>query len=150
MLAVTVHLTPDKSFFPLLIIFVIVLVALHFLVFRPLLRLIDRRHEVTAGEEERAKGLESASAGYEVEIRREFEELKKRGTVIREGLRSEAEKTARELIERARRDREAILARGAEKHDEEKRQAASQIASDVPRLRELIVSKIMMEGGGDE
>ena len=150
MYAATIHLMPDKSLFPLIIIFVIVLVALHLCVFRPLLRLIDRRRGVTIGEEERAKQIEGASDGHEAEIRYELDMLRTRGTKIREGLRGEAEEKSRELLERARKDREEILARGAEEYEKVKRSASESIESDMPRLKDLIVSKIMMEGGEDE
>ena len=122
-------LLPDFTFFYQLAVFLLLFVVLNFLLFKPLLRMFERREQGVRGPEERAGSLrdqmEEMKAGYDKRIGDALAEAER----IRTELVREANAGEREILGSARAEMESTFD-----------QARRQIAQDKDRALECLRS----------
>ena len=138
MLATSVNLMPDYTLLPLLGIFLIVLAVLHFLVFRPILRLIDARKAATEGELAHAREMDGMSDTLDEMVRHQLEEARARGAEKRQELRQEAEASARDILDKARRETAEYNARNEEERKRMRDEMEAEMESRVSDISQMI------------
>lgn len=136
MLAADINIIPDKTFFVLVGIFLFTATVLHWGVFHPLMRLLERRRAVTEGENERAHQIERAADGHDAEIHHELEMLKSEGAAIREHLREDGYREAQRITEDAKQACEQRTAAGYRHREKLHRAISSDLAGHLPELVE--------------
>lgn len=102
MLAAEVQLTPDKTFFVQLAIFLVVLVALNHFVFKPVLRVIRLRREKTKGELAKIEALTKETEKLVKEYEDKIHEARKEAFQMKETIRREGEAQGQKIIQEAR------------------------------------------------
>lgn len=104
-----IDLMPNITFFVQLGVFLVTLLILHLLVFRPILRIIDRRQALTEGAQEEAQVLDSKTEGMVEEYQCKVKEARGEGLVVKDKLAKEGEGQAKEILAKARGKLEASL-----------------------------------------
>lgn len=137
-----IHLLPDKSSFVQLGTFFAVLIALKFLVFNPLIKIIKARKDRTEKLLAEANALEGrireASLEYNEGLTRAKDEASKKADMIKSlGLKEEAAIKAK-----AREESMALINDAREKIEITKSKAMVDLRKDIPLIAEEIVKKI--------
>ena len=102
MLAVEVQLFPDKTFFIQLILFLTVLFVLHFLVFRPILKILRYRFEKTEGDRKRIESLTQKTEALISQYEGRMKSAKKEAQILKETIRKEGMEQASRMIQDAK------------------------------------------------
>jgi F-type H+-transporting ATPase subunit b len=116
---------------------------MHFLIFRPVLRLIARRKAVTEGYRTRAEQLtaetEQLMARYEAKLKTAREE----GLGVKGKLTKEGEEAARALMEKAHQEVEHQLSKNRQELQAESKQAQLTLRNLPRRLSQAIAEKLL-------
>ena len=132
----------DRSLFVQLAIFLVTVVSLNFLVFKPLFRVRDLRRERTAGMRERAAGLRGQATEHQVEYDRLYATIVGEGTEAKKAAREKARKQEHELLDQAKVEAEARRSKGAEALAAEQAEAERVLAAEAAALRGFLVQKV--------
>ncbi|PIR18162.1 MAG: hypothetical protein COV46_01150 [Deltaproteobacteria bacterium CG11_big_fil_rev_8_21_14_0_20_49_13] len=137
-----IHLLPDKTSFIQLGTFLAVLVALKFLIFNPLIKIIKARKDRTEKLLAEAKALESrireASLEYNEGLTKAKDEASKKADKIKAlGLKEEAAIKAK-----AREESMGLINAAREKIEATKNKAMVDLRKDIPLIAEEIIKKI--------
>lgn len=152
MLAFTIHinLIPDKTIVPLLAIFLCVVVMLTFFVFRPVLRILDLRHDKTSKQLERAHEIDQAADEMDALMREGIARVRSYGATVRNELRLEAERQASGMLEASWKSREKIIAQGRRDIERRREYMSSSLEEQVSEVSALIVKHATMAKGEAE
>ncbi len=134
----------DKVWFIVqLVNFLVLIIILNYLLYRPMLRLFDQRKESTEGAIEEAKRLEEKTKEQLALYNKELSEARDRAKEIYNSLRQEGLQQQKALIEQAHEEamREINEAREALKKESEK--VRSQLAEQVRQFADEIVNKMV-------
>lgn len=138
-----IDLMPNMTFFVQLGIFLITLSFLHLLIFRPVLRLIAKRKEVTDGYRSRAEQLgtqtEEMVGRYEASLKSAREE----GLALKGKLTKEGEEAARKLMDDARRKVEHQLGQNRQALQAESKEAQLTLRKYSRQLSQTIAEKLL-------
>lgn len=99
-------LFPDKTLAFQLAIFIFTFLALHALVFKPVLRILERRRDLTVKVEAEAGELNVQAAELLQSCQHQIEAAREKGIALKEALRKEGEKQAEQLLLQARHESE--------------------------------------------
>jgi len=99
MLAVEVQLFPDKTFFVQLVLFLTVLFGLHFLVFRPVLKILRYRFEKTEGDRKRIESLTQKTEVLIQQYESKMQTAKKEAQGLKEIIRKEGVEQSSRMIQ---------------------------------------------------
>jgi F-type H+-transporting ATPase subunit b len=138
LLATSVQMMPDISVVWLLGIFLCAVALLTFFVFRPVLRIIDRRKDLTDGVVDRSQDIENAARELDAHMEEGFEKTRAEGTELRLQLRSEAEQSALAMVEEGQVERDLILARARDDQARLRTAMSIELASGADELAGLI------------
>jgi F-type H+-transporting ATPase subunit b len=138
-----IDLMPNVTFFVQLGIFLVTLVFMHLLIFRPVLRLIARRKQLTEGYRERAEQLgaqtESLVGRYEAQLKAAREE----GLALKGKLTKEGEAAARASLDDARHKVEQQLQQNRQVLQAESKQAQLTLRNYARRLSQAMAEKLL-------
>ncbi|MDH5675027.1 MAG: ATP synthase F0 subunit B [Myxococcales bacterium] len=133
----------DGSFFVQMGVFFIAFLILRGLVFQPVMGLFDAREAAMGGSRDQADQMERDAdekrAHFEGELRKVSEQAGKE----RDRLRTDAQKLARELTEKARRENAATLSSAKAQLDLEAKEARDKAQEQVPGLAREIAEKLL-------
>lgn len=104
-----IDLLPNKTLLPQLLIFLSVFFFMNFLVFQPVLRLLQRRKELTQGATREAEELNAKTETLVQDYTQKLEEAHQQGLSLKEKFKKEGEAQAGEIIGQARQEMEAAL-----------------------------------------
>jgi F-type H+-transporting ATPase subunit b len=138
-----IDLMPNATFFVQLGIFLFTLTCMHLLIFRPVLRLMAKRKEVTEGYRHRAEDLDSQTeqmvAHYEAKLKSAREE----GLALKGKLTKEGEEAARALLDQARQGVEQELAKNRQALQAEAKEAQLTLRKYSRQLSVAIAEKLL-------
>jgi F-type H+-transporting ATPase subunit b len=109
----------DQSLLIQIVNFIIFLLIVNYLIFRPVVRVLDDRHQRIDGTMEQAQSMEGEIEKRLEEYETRIQEAKSQAANEKEGLRREAERLSKEIVEKAR----------------------EELARDIPILRMQIASE---------
>jgi len=132
----------DRSLFVQLAIFLVTVVALNALVFKPLFRIRELRRERTAGMRERAATLRGHAATHQVDYEQLYSTIVGEGTEAKKAARESARKEEHDLLEKAKQDADQRRAAGAEAISREQAEAEQALATEAAALRGVLVQKV--------
>lgn len=121
----------------------IAFLTLHFAVFRPTLRLIEKRRTATDGTKEEAEKLTAASKDMAETYRKKMEVARIEGIRKKDEIRTGGEKFKEETLRKARSEAERILEDARQKIDIESKEAELQLRSKSREMGHEIASKIL-------
>lgn len=133
----------DGSFFIQLAIFFVAFFILKGLVFGPVMKVIDAREAAVFGARREADAMNAEvaekKANFEAQLRRVRDEASKE----RDLQRAEAQKLAREMTEKVRKEVSANLSEARVRLNKEASKAREEAQAQVPTLASQIASKLL-------
>jgi F-type H+-transporting ATPase subunit b len=132
----------DRSLFVQLALFLFTVVALNYLVFKPLFRVLEMRRERTEGMKEKAAAHKARAVGLQAEYEQVYAQVVDQGAELRKSARVEGQKAEHGVLEaaRARAEQERGAAEAARAAEEA--QVKSALEAEVQSLRELVARKV--------
>jgi F-type H+-transporting ATPase subunit b len=133
----------DGTFFLQLGIFLAIFAMLNWLVFRPMLALMDARETATDGAKHSARELETEAAEKLHAFETQMTAAKAELAIERERLRKDGQSLERELVSTARAEADAMLKDAAATIAEESAKVRGDIKVTVPVLAGQIAEKLL-------
>ena len=125
------------------IIFLLTMLAMNSILFKPLLRVMDEREKLTSGTrqeaEEKRRSLSELVDAYTGQVK----EARQKGFAQIESVRKEASDRSMELISRAREEASAEMQKARDKVNSEVEMARKDLQSEVESIADSITSKIL-------
>jgi F-type H+-transporting ATPase subunit b len=132
----------DRSLFVQLAIFLVTVVALNFLVFKPLFRVRELRRERTAGMRDKATGLRSQAVAHQAEYDQLYATIVGEGVEAKKVAREKARKEEHDLLEKAKADADQRRTAGARALEAEQAEAEQALAAEAKALQGFLVQKV--------
>jgi F-type H+-transporting ATPase subunit b len=133
----------DGSLLIQLGIFCVAFFILRSLVFKPVMNLFDEREAAMEGSRKQAEAMERDAAEKREKFEGELRSVRQKANEDRDRQRSEAQKLARELTEKARRENTATLSSAKAQLDGEAKDARVKALADAPALARQIAEKLL-------
>jgi F-type H+-transporting ATPase subunit b len=137
----------DGTFFLQAVIFGLLYVFLRFVVFKPVMAVLDARETATDGAKDEARDLEAQAKEKLAAFENEMTRVKVELSAERDKVRKDGTALERELLSKARTDADAILAEASKTIEAESAQVRSHMKSAVPALAADIANKLLGEKG---
>jgi len=99
-----INLMPDLTFFVQMGIFIFVLISMRILIFRPILRILVRRKELTEGAQEEAEALDIKTEALVQKYESQMKGAREEGLELKGALTKEGEGEANQLLAQARKE----------------------------------------------
>ncbi|MDD9941505.1 MAG: ATP synthase F0 subunit B [Myxococcales bacterium] len=127
-------------------IFFVAFFILKGLVFSPVMKVIDARDAAIGGAREEAASMEAEIAEKKADFESQLRQVKGEAGLQRDTQRAEAQKLARELTDRARKQSAEALNSAKAELDLEAKHARSAAEAQVPTLAREITEKLLRRG----
>lgn len=138
-----IDLLPNTTLVAQWVIFMVAVLTLHFVVFRPTLRILEQRKSRTEGEKEAAHALEEKSRDLLAQVERGMEEARQTGVRKKEELRSAAAKFSEDVLKKTRVELEKKMEETRTTVERESKEAALQLRQQARDLAHAIAVKVL-------
>ncbi len=138
-----IDLLPNITLVYQWVIFMVAVLTLHFVVFRPTLRILDERKSRTEGEKEAAHALEEKSRDLLAQVEKGMEEARQTGVRKKEELRSVAAKFSEDVLKKTRLELEKKMEETRTTVARESKEAALQLRQQARDLARDIAVKVL-------
>lgn len=118
-----IDLMPNSTLFYQMGIFLFTFISLNFLVFKPVMRIIERRKALTAGAQKEALALDEKTQGMIDTHRQKMQEARNQGLVLKEKFKKEGEAEAAKLAARVQQEVEAKVEKARSEISRESKEA---------------------------
>ncbi len=133
-----IDLMPNMTLFVQMGIFIFVLLSMHFLIFRPVLRILAARHALTEGAQKEAKRLQDSAAEMLNTVSARVKAARDEGLKEKSALTRDGETHAHELVHQSRQvwegrleESRAILSAEARAAQESLRQRSQELSKEM-------------------
>ncbi|MGE4345059.1 MAG: ATP synthase F0 subunit B [Geoalkalibacter sp.] len=123
--------------------FIILLVILHFLLYRPLLRIMEERRQATEGGHERARELEDEIQSRIKAYRDKLHEAKTRASEERAAMRTAAAEEERRILAEAQQKSSAQIQSVRDQVAKQAEEARKGLRSEAQDLARQVASKVL-------
>lgn len=117
------------------------------LVFKPILKLIDKREHATLGAENRAEEFKVKAATVRAEVEQELRSARQAAASQREEIVGAARKEAQAKIDTAQKDNHDVLMKKLAEIDAARKAAETSLGSEAEHLANLISSRVLSDKG---
>jgi len=138
-----VELLPNETLFFQIGIFLFTFIVLNFLVFRPVLRLIDRRKALTVGAEHDAEVLQEKTQAMMDTHQQKLQEARVQGLSLKEKSKKEGEAEAATISTQAQREHEAALEKTRAEISQQSKEAQLKLRSLSRDLSREMAEKLL-------
>lgn len=138
-----VELLPNETIFFQIGIFVFTFIVLNFLVFRPILRLLDRRQALTQGAEHDAELLNEKTQAMVDTHQQKIQEARLQGISLRDKAKKEGEAEAQAIASKAHQDWEAALQKTRTEISQQSKEAQLKLRSLSRDLSREMAEKLL-------
>ena len=125
--------------------FLILFVALRFILWKPLLQRIDERRQLLEKEKADAAALDAARAGIEAERERALEAARQEADEVVAGARQQANALQEQAVREANQEADRILARAREEAGEERNRILGEMRGQIAALATAAAQRIIGE-----
>jgi F-type H+-transporting ATPase subunit b len=139
------QLLPDFTIIFMWVLFALTLSVLHFLVFKPTLKIINKRYEKSAGLKTEANNQETQTNLKKEEYESFREQTAREGQSLREEIVNKATKKKAELIDQARKQAQDHLKKARTTLEGESQRAQEKLTQDTEILATNICDKLMQQ-----
>lgn len=133
----------DATLFIQLGIFLLVFILLRFLLFRPVIQLIEKRREVTTGKKEEAEKFERDSEKLQAEFDKQMAEIRAAAGAEKDRIIEQARRQERDLLVKAREDARAIVEEAKADANAQAAVAREEIRGEIDGLVSAVASRIL-------
>ncbi len=138
-----VELLPNETIFFQIGIFLFTYIVLNFLVFRPILRLLDRRKALTLGAEHDAQVLNEKTQALIETHQTKLQEARLKGVALRDKAKKEGEGEANALATKAHQELEAALDKARAEISQQSKEAQLKLRSLSRDLSREMAEKLL-------
>jgi F-type H+-transporting ATPase subunit b len=138
-----IDLMPNMTFFVQLGIFLLTLACLHLLVFRPVLRLIARRKEVTEGYRSRADEFTAETETLMTRYEAKLKTARDQGLALKGQLTKAGEEAARAALNDARTEVEKQIGKNRQALQVESKEAQLALRKYSRQLSQAMAEKLL-------
>jgi len=125
------------------IVFLLTLLAMNSILFKPLLRVMDERNSLTAGAMEEAENKRRDLSDLVESYSNSIKEARQKGYETVDSVRKEASARRMEMIAKAREDASAEMQKVREQVQQEVELARKELQSEVESIADSITAKII-------
>lgn len=133
----------DATFFIQLGIFLVMMVILRSLLFKPIVRLIDARHEATAGALQTAEKLTAEAAQLSAEVERKLARARTEANLVRNETLERAKKEEREIGNVAREKAGRVVADMRARISTDMKEAEQKLKEETRAMAVMLSEKIL-------
>ena len=133
----------DGTVFVQLAMFAIAFVVLYFLVFRPMVALLEAREHAIDGAKDEAKQLERVVSTKQATFVAVLSRVRRASSEERDRLRAEGQELERKLLERVRAETQSLVSDARVQLDGEARVARSELQAQGGELAREIASRVL-------
>lgn len=133
----------NKWFFAQLANFLILLLLLNIILFKPLLQLFKERESRTKGFLDNAKATDKEKEILLSQIEKKLSEASEEAKKVREALRGEGARISREVLEGANKDAAELNKKAKKDLEGEVKKAKGRLKSDIKTFANKIVEKMI-------
>jgi F-type H+-transporting ATPase subunit b len=133
----------DATLFIQLGIFLFMLVVLRFLLFKPVIRLIEARREATVGAMENAASLQKEAASLSADFNVEVEKVRAVAAHEKNAIVTGAKQKEREILDAAKARTEQVMTDIRAKAEAQMQQARQALESETRVMASLLVEKVL-------
>jgi F0F1-type ATP synthase membrane subunit b/b' len=139
----TVNLLPDKTVIWQLIIFLFVAAVLSFLVFRPTMKILERRRSETLGLEKKIGQVDQEAEVMEQKYAEKIAEARAEGSAAERELVNLGEEEARKIVAAAREKEKTEIGKVRDEVASDSSASRRELSRSVDEFSKMIVSKIL-------
>jgi F-type H+-transporting ATPase subunit b len=133
----------DGTFFVQIGIFLVMMVILRSLLFKPIIRLMDARHEATAGAMQTAKNLTDEAALLSAEVEKKLAEARTEASKVRNETLERAKRNEREIGNAAREKAGRVIAEMRVRVSTDMKNAQQKLEEETRNMAVLLSEKIL-------
>jgi len=138
-----IDLMPNLTFFLQLGIFLVTLVFMNYLIFKPILRLIAKRQAVTEGYRAEAERLQRETEGLVAQVEEKMKDARQEGLKVKGALTKEGEEEGKLLLGEVRREIEHELEKNRLALQAESKEAQRTLRKHSRELSQFMAEKIL-------
>lgn len=133
----------DASYFVQLVVFLVFLVLMNFLLFKPLLRVLDERKKRTEGTREEAHDKAEEAKRLVAEYEQKLAAAMAQGAALRAELRDAATVEAQKTVSEARSECDKQVSTGSSAAHSEYDKASAGVSTEAQPLAEAIAARLL-------
>ncbi|MBU0505896.1 MAG: ATP synthase F0 subunit B [bacterium] len=137
------ELLPDITIIYMWLLFALTLCVLHFLVFKPTLKIINKRYEKTQGLQKEAHEQQAQTELKKEEYEAFMEQTAQEGQTLREQIINQATKKKNDLIDQARKQAQDHLKKERASLENESKKAQKDLTQGTELLATQICDKLI-------
>jgi len=126
--------------------FLLMLIVLRLVVYRPLMNIIEQRQEYIASEIEQAENQKTQAAELRAQMEADLRKARDEAKAIVDRATRASEEQAQQILEQARADAQRLKEEALADIQREKEKAVAQLRNEVASLAVLIASKVVKDG----
>lgn len=138
-----IDLLPNKTFFVQVGLFIFTYLVLNFLVFQPVLRILDRRKKLTVGSEKEAAELNTRTETLIREHADKLQGARREGIALKEKFQKEGQEEANVLVNQARDEMETEVAKARQELHQESKEAQLVLRKYTRELSQELAQKLL-------
>jgi len=138
-----IELLPNETVFFQIGIFLFAFIVLNFLVFQPILRLIDRRKALTVGAEHDAEALQEKTQAMMDTHQQKLQEARAQGLSLKEKSKKEGDAAAATISGQAQKEHEAALEKARTEISQQSKEAQLKLRSLSRELSKEMAEKLL-------
>jgi len=126
--------------------FLLMLVLLRLVVYRPLMNIIEKRQEYVASEIAQAENQRAQAAELRAQMEADLQKARDEAKAIIDRATKASEEQAQEIMEQARADAQRLKEEALADIQREREKAVAQLRNEVASLAVLVASKVVKKG----
>lgn len=145
----SIKLIPDTTVFYQLVIFLAVVAILSVFVFRPVLRILDKRRDKTSETQNRAEMLQGDINLMNQQYDETISHARNYGCAIQQQIINKGQADSKKILEAAKTDEKELFRKNSELIFNETAALKTDLTKKVDEYSKLIVSKVLGEGSNE-
>lgn len=138
-----IDLLPNQTFFVQAGLFLLTYAVLNFLVFKPVLRIIERRKQLTLGAEQESAELNGRAETLIQEYTQGLQEARSQGIALKEKFQKEGQEESQALLTRAREEMEVQMEKARQEISKETKEAQLGLRKYTRELSRELAQKLL-------
>jgi F-type H+-transporting ATPase subunit b len=124
-------------------IFLLMFFLLRSLLFRPVIRLIEKRRKITEGSKNEAEALEQEAASLNEDVEGQLLEVRSSVSKEREKMVEESKRQASEILRKAREDSGIVVSQAKEETAAKAEQVRQILRAEIGSLVDIVAAKVL-------
>ncbi|MFH1874597.1 MAG: ATP synthase F0 subunit B [Pseudomonadota bacterium] len=134
---------PDYTFLWQLLIFLLVTFSLTYFVFKPALKIIEKRRQLTLHKQQESKNIQIEADILIKKYEDRLEEMRQEGSYIQQELIRQGEEVGKDIIRRAKEKNKEVISKKMDEIAKIKLQIFQEMETKSDEISQQIISKVI-------